>query len=167
MIFRSPLVLASLIGLMPNLVGDTTESAELQRYAHSHFQMGTKFDLVVYGESAEQAKRAFTKASRRVDALNASMSDYKRDSEVSRLSQSAGKNMWRTVTDPLWHVMTASQRLASLTEGAFDITAGPLTKQWRTTLRTNKLPHARRLKEALAATGYVHLKTDSDRRRVR
>ncbi len=167
MISRSVPVIGCLAWLSTAGLSETTETAKLQRYAHSHLQMGTKFDLIVYAHSAEEADLAFVKATKRLGALDSSMSDYKRESEVSRLSRSSGQGAWRTVTPPLWHVLEASQRLSTLTNGAFDITVGPLTKQWRITKRTNKLPLADTLNQALTATGYENLELDPDRRRVR
>ena len=47
--------------------------------------------------------------------------------------------------------------ISRLSDGAFDVTVGPLTKLWRRARRTHKLPVAERLRQARDAVGFQFL----------
>jgi thiamine biosynthesis lipoprotein len=155
------------LGLTPLRVSRAEPSATSDRFEHVHATMGTKFRFVVYARDEAQATGAVEDATRRLDALNASLSDYVRTSEVSRLSADSGLGHWRLVPDDLWDVLSYGNRLAAQTEGAFDMTVGPMTRLWHVARRSGKLPSQPRLAEALAATGHAHLEMDAERRRAR
>ena len=53
----------------------------------------------------------------------------------------------------LWRVLERSQEIAVRTEGAFDVTVGPLVNLWRRTRRRQELPAAALLAEMRARVG--------------
>ena len=57
----------------------------------------------------------------------------------------------------LCEVLAYGQELSRRTEGAFDVTVGPLTRLWRRARRRAELPPAEQLQAARAAVGYQHL----------
>src|SRR5262249_14682100 len=63
--------------------------------------------------------------------------------------------------DDLWTVLERSQALAKRTDGAFDVTVGPVVNLWRKARREKKLPPADRLAEARAAVGWRNVELDS------
>jgi thiamine biosynthesis lipoprotein len=94
------------------------------------------------------------------------MSDYDPESELSRLSRSSPMTCGVRVSEDLWRVLTKSQALSERSEGAFDVTVGPLSKLWRRARRQRKRPSPERLEAARAAVGYRHLRLDPRRRAV-
>ncbi|MBX7073502.1 MAG: FAD:protein FMN transferase [Pirellulales bacterium] len=136
------------------------EEQNLRRHEYSQVLMGMDFRLTFYAADADAAKRAADTAFARVDALNRIMSDYDRNSELSRLSATAGSDQSVKISGDLWLVLSRSQQLARETGGAFDVTVGPLVRLWRRSRRQRELPSPERLQEALAATGHQHLKLD-------
>jgi thiamine biosynthesis lipoprotein len=60
-----------------------------------------------------------------------------------------------------------AQELGSQTDGAFDITAGPLTRLWRQARSQKRLPDSDQLRDALRRTGYRKLEISPDGRHVR
>jgi thiamine biosynthesis lipoprotein len=110
------------------------------------------------------ANRAAADAYGRVAELNKKLSDYDPESELSLLSATSGKLDPVPVGRDLAKVLERSQRLAVATDGAFDITVGPLTKMWRSARRTKTFPPDARLAEARAAVGYRNLVLDRDAR---
>ena len=128
--------------------------------------MGTTFNLVLYAPDSALARRAADAAFARIDTLNQRLSDYLSDSELSRLSATAGQGRAVPVSDDLWTVLKAAQHLAEQTDGAFDVTVGPLTRLWRWAMRRERLPPEDRLDEARQAVGYRHLALDSAARAV-
>ena len=107
-----------------------------------------------------QAETAAAAAFRRVEELNAILSDYDTDSELSQLSRSAGSGKAVPVSSDLWTVLVAAQRFAKLSDGAFDIAVGPCVDLWRKARREKKFPDPKRLAEARQAVGYDKLKLE-------
>jgi thiamine biosynthesis lipoprotein len=62
------------------------------------------------------------------------------------------------VSDDLWAVLEISQRMARATDGAFDITCGPIVSLWRKARRENKLPEPQKLEEARRSVGFDKLR---------
>lgn len=132
---------------------------EFHRYEFRHPQMGTVFRLVFYTEKDSlQAALIARKAFDVVDSLNASMSDYLPESELSRLGNTAGSGQAVKVSDDLWQVLRWSKDFSRKTHGAFDVTVGPLTRLWRRARNLKELPDSMRVKEALELVGFQHLK---------
>ena len=97
-----------------------------KRFEFEHGAMGTTFRVVLYAADAGRAQDAAAAAFDRIDALDASLSDYDPSSELSRLSLTAGSGQWTAVGGDVWTVLTRSNALAEVTAGAFDVTIGPI-----------------------------------------
>src|SRR4029079_6561113 len=70
------------------------------------------------------------------------------------------------VSDDLLEVLAQSQDLARRSNGAFDITVGPLTRLWRRARREVGLPATSDLEAARRATGFRLLHLDAAARTV-
>jgi len=110
--------------------------------------MGTDFAITLYAPTAAQAEAALAAAFARIAELDARLSNYQSDSELSRLSQTAPQAAPVPVSDDLWHVLRAGQSFSELTDGAFDVTIGPLTRLWRRARRTGDWPDEARWQAA-------------------
>lgn len=144
--------------LLAGFTGLATASGTptLRRFEYVEPHMGTTFRVVLYARTATQADRAVTEAFARIAALDARLSDYRDASELSQLTKRAvGQSI--PVSRDLFRVLDAGQRLAARTEGAFDLTVGPLTRLWRRAHRQGQLPPESELADALAVTGYRKL----------
>jgi thiamine biosynthesis lipoprotein len=109
--------------------------------------MGGQARFVVYSHSRDQADSAAEKAFARLAQLEDIMSDYRKDSEINRLvSQPAGSLI--KVSPDLDRVLAQAQRISERTQGAFDVTAGPLVELWRAARNTQQLPDSKKLEEA-------------------
>ena len=143
------------------------EPGQLDRFEYTEPQMGVPFRIVLYAPGRAEADEAARAAFARIAALNAILSDYEFDSELSRLSRTAGSGEAVPVSLELWLVLERAQELARRSNGAFDVTVGPLVSLWRRARRDQELPESRRLEAALAATGWRHLELDSRHRTAR
>ena len=123
-----------------------------ERYRASEPHMGTLVTITLYADSPEQAQRGFVAAFDRIRAIDAILSDYKPESELSRAC-----SLPAPVSPDLETVLVHAQRVAASTGGAFDITAGPLTLLWREARKQKKLPDQAALADALRRTGYRKL----------
>lgn len=142
-------------------------SSASERFEFTEPQMGVPFRLVLYAADRAQAEAAARAAFARIAALNAIMSDYDSDSELSRLSQTSGTGQEVKLSDDLWTVLARAQDLARRTDGAFDVTVGPCVHLWRKARRDRALPDPARLARARAATGWQHLELDAKQRTAR
>lgn len=131
----------------------------LERFEYSEPHMGTMFRIVLYAPDAPTAARASNTAFARVTALDNSMSDYKPTSELMQLSARAGGPPVK-VSDDLYRVLEASERLAERSDGAFDVTVGPVVRLWRRARRRHELPDPERLRRERELVGYKLLRLD-------
>jgi thiamine biosynthesis lipoprotein len=134
--------------------------AVLARFEYRQPQMGLPFRLVLYAENQAAADTAARAAFARISQLNDILSDYDTDSELSRLSRTAGEGRAVPVSADLWFALERSRELAARTGGAFDPTVGPLVSLWRKARRVQQLPRPESLSEARAAVGWEQLRLD-------
>jgi thiamine biosynthesis lipoprotein len=71
------------------------------------------------------------------------------------------------VSPDLLAVLLLAQDLARRSDGAFDVTVGPLSRVWRAARRRNELPSSRDLESARAKVGHGSLLLDPAARRCR
>ncbi len=131
-----------------------------RRYEYTRPQMGLPFRIVLYAPDQTTADAAAEAAYARIKQLNDILSDYDTDSELSRLSQTSGSGRAVPVGADLWRMLKLSQQVARETDGAFDITCGPVISLWRKARREKKLPDPVKLTEALRAVGCQKLQLD-------
>lgn len=121
--------------------------------------MGTLFRIVLYAPDEASAQSAFRAAFDRVHELDEALSDYKPESELMRMCREASRHPVH-VSDDLYRVLEASQKLAEQTDGAFDITLGPVVRLWRQARKEKRLPDAASLEQAGEHCGYRNLVLD-------
>ena len=139
-------------------------AAELRRLAFEKAEMGLPFRVTLYAEDEAAAKAAADAAFERVAVLNSILSDYDPDSEISRLSRTAGQGKAVPVSGDLWRVLERGQAMAARTDGAFDVTVGPLVNLWRRARRKQELPSPELIAEMRARVGYRNLRLDPAQR---
>lgn len=122
--------------------------------------MGTEFRIVLYGQDKSLATAALAKAFERIAGLDARLSDYKDDSELSQLSRRAGTG-FIAVSDDLWNVLSRAREVSEASQGAFDVTVGPAVRLWRRARRQKELPSPRRIADVLERIGHTQMKLDS------
>src|SRR5437868_848984 len=97
------------------------------RFTFTEPHMGTMFKIVLYASDEPTASRAARDAFQRIAALDAMMSDYRPSSELMQLCQKAGGDPVR-VSEPLLFVLARAQEVSKLSDGAFDVTVGPVVR---------------------------------------
>jgi FAD:protein FMN transferase len=132
--------------------------AGLRRFDFERVEMGVIFRL--YGSDSDVANKAAEAAYARVRELNGIFSDYDSSSEIRRLCEASGPGRPITVSDELCTVLDASLRLSRETDGAFDVTVGPLTKLWRRARRRELMPEPDRLEAERKLVGYQFVRVD-------
>jgi thiamine biosynthesis lipoprotein len=132
----------------------------LERFVFEKAEMGVPFRVTLYARGNSEAQLAAQKAFARVSELNAVFSDYDSDSELSVLCESSGKGNSMRVGVDLWTVLERALYFSKKSDGAFDISVGPLVNLWRTARRKRTLPAPDKIREALGRTGYSSIRLD-------
>ena len=168
------LLFAGLGHLIPLLCGGyggvpTPAEPELHRFEFESKHMGTTFRISLYAADKATAKKAADAAFARVAELDGIMSDYKKDSELIRLCKSFAAKSGDPVrvSDELFFVLVRADQLSRQSDGAFDVTVGPVVQLWRLARRTQELPDAKELAAARALVGYKNVRLDVVNQTVR
>lgn len=138
----------------------TAERLPLHRYEYNFVAMGMKYLIVVYAPDQITVARALEKAESSVHQLDRTMSDYNTESELSLLCSNAKPGQPMKLSPELYEVLDLSLQLSRQTDGAFDVTVGPIISLWRTARRTKKLPAAETLAKAKSRIGWESVNLD-------
>lgn len=133
----------------------------LQRYRELRPGMGSTFEVIAYAPDQTTAQRGLEAAFARIEQLNQIFSDYDSESEACRLSHASPMPEAVPVSAEMFTVLDYSAQLSRATDGAFDVTVGPVSRLWRRARRQKQLPAPHRLREALASVGYQHLELEA------
>ena len=98
--------------------------------------MGVPWTVTVYAATPAAGERGVEAALDGVERLEAILSDYRADSELSRLSAAAPTESPLPVSDEMWEILTRAVAFRDASDGAFDPTVGPLTTLWRQSRRS-------------------------------
>ena len=90
--------------------------------------MGTHYRVtIVAPQYPDLALRAGIQ--QRLDEVDATMSTWRADSELSRFNAQTGTD-WVPVSPALYTVLQTAAAVSEITEGAFDVTVGPIVNLW-------------------------------------
>ena len=121
--------------------------------------MGTTWSLnMVPGSSGTDSALLKQRLQARLDQINGLMSTYDPESELSRFNTLASTD-WYPVSEDTARVIEVSQEISALSDGAFDISIGPLVELWGfgAAERRAKIPTEGQIKENLARVGYKNI----------
>jgi FAD:protein FMN transferase len=167
--FRAVLVTALYVLLTAFSVVAVTASGRaqlLEHYQYTEIHMGVPVRIVVYAPNSDTAERACRGAYTRFAALEDIFSDYRPTSELMRLCEKAGGPPV-PVSPELFFVLQRAQKVAAQSDGAFDMSVGPLIQLWRSARKDRRLPPLTVLRETKARVGWRHIVLDEKRRTVR
>ncbi len=94
-----------------------------------------------------------------LESVDASMSTWREDSELSRFNSADDQSQWFEVSTPLYKVLATAHEVSEFSDGAFDITVGPVVNLWGfgPKARPEQVPEAALLKQRLDGVGYKKL----------
>ncbi|HUS00082.1 MAG TPA: FAD:protein FMN transferase [Chitinophagaceae bacterium] len=150
--FLATLIFFFLIHLTPG------SNAQERRFSFSREKMGSPFDIILYDVDSLHAVKLADEAFLLVDSLVNIFSDYIDSSELNKLSSFSGDNNYVIPTPALYDILLQSERAYKLSNGAFDITIGPLVKLWRKARKEKQFPDALSVLKAKQLVGFYKLK---------
>lgn len=149
----------------PDRKNGTVPLTVLRRFEFSQIEMAVTVRILLYSADEPAATAAAKAAFHRVHELNGIMSDYDETSEVRRLCENAVQKPV-AVSPDLWKVLEHAQQVSQRSDGAFDVTVGPVVRLWRRARRQKTLPSPEALKRAREVVGYKYIKLDPQRKTV-
>ena len=120
--------------------------------------MGTVHTVTIFdaeGPEAASDARAYL-----LD-LHGAWSCFQGDSLVSRINQAAGRQPV-AVDEDTFEVLRQAKRYGRFTEGAFDVTVGPLADLWRRAMEERQLPGDEAVWQALALVDFANVTLDEE-----
>jgi thiamine biosynthesis lipoprotein len=151
--------------LAPKAAARGEAGLALTRYEYTEPHMGTRFQITLYAPDEATAHKAAKAAFERITQLDGIMSDYRPASELMQLCKKAGGPPVK-VSEELFFVLSRAQEVSRRSDGAFDVTVGPVVRLWRRARKTKEMPDPQELKQALALVGYQNIRLDEKNRTV-
>ncbi len=157
---------AAAIVLLYLMYARMTESGSVQFDSGHRVVMGTFSRVVVIAHSERAARKCAEAAfdvQKRIEEL---MSYQREDSELSRINREAADKP--VPVNPLtFEVLQKSVEFGKLSDGAFDVTVGPLMDLWKAAGEANEPPTEQAIAEARTKVGYEKLILDEKHMTVR
>jgi len=140
-------------------------SAEAQRGERNTDAMGATFSLILYGSDQSSMNQAIDEAFEEAHRLDALLSNYRSESEWSRINRDAAAHSL-TVSPELFHLLSDCIEYSRASEGTFDLTVGPLMRAWGFFGGSRHVPSADEIRDALELVGYQHIQLNARERTV-
>jgi len=122
--------------------------------------MGTFARVVAIATDTEIAEECISEAMAEIHRVDELMSDYKSDSEISRVNRDAAAEPVQ-VGEDTYEVIKRSVEFSRLTDGAFDVTVGPLMVLFHDEQKQAKAPTEEQIAEAKSKVGFEKLELDN------
>ncbi|MGD9331742.1 MAG: FAD:protein FMN transferase [Desulfobacterales bacterium] len=122
--------------------------------------MGTTYHITLIGGYFDAARPLQKAIDEQLAAINASMSTYRSDSEISRFNQMQTVGTPFPIGNDFFQVMRLSQKLFRITDGAWDGTLDPIIDLWgfgRSQRPENHVPAQEDIQALLASVGFNHI----------
>jgi thiamine biosynthesis lipoprotein len=158
-----PLLLLALIGVSVHRLVCASPPAAVQEFAGA--TMGTTYSVKLASPRLPREERAAIARTiqEQLDGVERRMSTYDPESELSRFNAHAAETPFPVSTQTL-EVLRVAHAVSERTQGAFDVTVGPLVEAWGfgTGDRPPTAPGAAELARLRAHVGYRQLRIDVD-----
>ncbi len=143
------------------LISCSKDSPSDQLLRFSGSTMGTTYTVKVADAPTDLSQDQLQAAIERVlEKVNDQMSTYRADSELSKLNSNSS-TQWIDSSADLLTVVEEALRVSRLTNGAFDITVGPLVNLWGfgPDKQENQVPTQQQITDAMSRVGYTKMST--------
>lgn len=136
---------------------------ELRVYQRSQPMMGTNFHIQVVSADAREAAEAMDAALKEVDRVEALISEWRDDSEISEVNR-RGADEPVEVGPELFEVVRRGIDYSAQTDGAFDITFASCGHLW--SVSEERIPGDEEVERCVPKIGYSSIVLDEDRRAI-
>jgi thiamine biosynthesis lipoprotein len=130
------------------------------------YLMGTSVEVEAFGADVSARRVAIDEAFGAIAEVDRLMSNYRDDSELSRINRDADREAVK-VSDPMLSVLRAAAQVSARSGGAFDVTVGPLVRLWGFHDKTPHIPTGEELDRVRPLVGYTNVLIDETQHTVR
>ena len=123
--------------------------------------MGSSFAIVMYGAEPAQLEKAAAAAFDELHRLDDMLSNYKPGSEWSRVNRE-GPAGPVVISPELFALLSKCLEFSRRSDGAFDITVGPLMKVWGFYRGEGARPRPEEVSRSLGRVGHRYVRLDSE-----
>ncbi|MHC4140260.1 MAG: FAD:protein FMN transferase [Planctomycetota bacterium] len=134
----------------------TGQKQDLKLFKKAALSMGTVFEVTIYAADKYIAEKAFNDVFQEINRLDYLMSNYKKESVLSELNKNASAEP-TVCNKELANVIEQSLQYSEITDGAFDITIGPLMKKWGFFKKQGRIPGKEELASVLESVSYKNI----------
>ena len=127
--------------------------------------MACLYAIDAYGPDAATLPVIVDEAFDEVDRIDRLMSHYKSDSEISRVNREAARHPI-AIDAELFDFVAEAMRYSRESDGAFDVTVGPLMRAWGFFRGEGRLPSEQDLAAARRHVGAAHVRLDTAARTI-
>lgn len=131
-------------------------------YKETQFLMDTIIEITAYGPNSEVAAKAAFNEFKRIQAIS---DKYNADSQVAKINQMAGISLVKVSPD-LIKMINDSAEISRKTDGAFDISIGPLTELWGIGHKGEFVPTQEEINKVLPLVDYRMIQVDTNNETV-
>lgn len=131
--------------------------SQSKKYNFSEPKMGSPLNITIFANDSARASFLAKKSFQIADSLNLIFSDYVENSELNRLSKTAGNDTFTPVSPALWDIIKQSVQASKQCNGAFDISVGSIVKLWRKARKEKTFPDKITLNNSLQTVGYQYV----------
>ena len=121
--------------------------------------MYTVVSITVVSRTEDQANKAIRASFDELDRVAGLLNFYSATSEISAINRQAGEKPVKVSKDTL-DIIAKALYVSEMTEGAFDVTVGPLVKLWD--LQKKVVPEKKSIEETLRRVGYKNVVIDKN-----
>ncbi|MCB0698623.1 MAG: FAD:protein FMN transferase [Chitinophagales bacterium] len=124
--------------------------------------MGNRFEITVVDEDKQRAERHIDMAINEMKRIEKLLTTFADDSQTNRVNAAAGEQPVK-VDKEVFDIIYRSNKIAELTQGAFDITYGSIDKRfWNFDTTMTSLPDREEAKEAVRLINYRNVLLDKE-----
>jgi len=122
-----------------------------QNYSREFYVFATMAKITFYTDK-EKFCQAAEEITVQLQQLHNCINIFNKNSELSKLNQTAYQKPV-ICSKQLWQIIIAARNAYKKTDGAFDISVGPLLKLWGVHVKQNHFPSKQKIKKILPAIG--------------
>jgi len=152
--------------LLVPLIGCAAHAGQPASESHAYrYVMGTSIQVQAFGGDEATRRAAIDEAFAAFAEVDRLMSNYRDDSELALINRNAAHDAV-SVSEPMFGVLDAARRVSAASNGAFDITVGPLVRLWGFHDKKPHVPTAAELATVRPLIDYRHVLLDAEHRTV-
>lgn len=121
--------------------------------------MATRFEIILHGENPTSLQSAGEEALEEIDWVEAQLSIYRPDSQINRANHLAAAGPVQ-MEPTIFALLQRCKTLSQWTQGAFDITLGPLIRCWGFMGKSGLAPTDESIQQARKLVGMHQIRLD-------